>query len=303
MSSRCQLTLGVAAVLIGSFSASPVFVQVARAQSSAALVSELTGSASIQSTTPKAVPVERFDAIAVDVVIEVGPESRVTLVLAGGKRFELGPGARATIAVDRLTSQSGPITQLTSLPPLPRIAALDASRPKGPPGGIRLRGPRISRLDPFDAVTLAPHTQLRFAPVAGAGTYDIEIEDYSGRRVFGFETRDSEVIVPSGVLEPGVAYQWTVRTLDLFGATARGTGQFRTLSSEDERDREALRRSLDAEGGARALALLAAVDQRLGLYAEALEGFREALRRTPDDMPIAKAIRSLEERLEDASPK
>ena len=294
MTSRCQLTLGAAAVLVGSFCASHAFAQVARAQSSAALVSDLTGSASIQSTTPKAVPVERFDAIAVGVVIEVGPDSRVTLVLAGGKRFELGPRARATIAVDRLTSLSGPITQLTSLPPLPRIAALDASRPKGPPGGIRLRGPRISGLSPFDAVTLAPHTRLRFAPVAGAGKYGIEIEDDSGRRVFGVETTDSEVLVPGGVLEPGVAYQWTVRTLNLSGATARGTGQFRTLSSEDERDREALRRSLDAEGGARALALLAAVDQRLGLYAEALDGFREALRRTPDDMAIAQAVRSLE---------
>ena len=85
--------------------------------------------------------------------------------------------------------------------------------------------------------------------MAGASKYGIEIEDDSGRRVFGVQTGASEVMVPDGVLEPGVAYQWTVRTLDLFGATARGAGLFSTLSSEDERDREALRRSLEAEGG------------------------------------------------------
>jgi hypothetical protein len=267
------------------------------------LVSDLAGSASIETATRKPVRLDRFDAIVAGAAIEVGPMSQLTLVLAGGKRFELGAGARATIAADRLTSQSGPVTELASLPPLPRIAALDASRPKGPAGGIRLRGPRISRLDPSDAVTLATRTRLRFAPVAGASQYGIEIDDSSGRRVFGVETMASDVTVPNGLLEPGAAYQWTVRTLDLSGATARGVSQFRTLSSEDERQREALRRSLDAEGGARALALLAAVDQRLGLYAEALEGFREALKSAPDDKPIAQAIRSLEELLEPAAPK
>ena len=302
MSFRTQFTRGIAAMLFAGFFSSPVLAQVVRAQASAALISDLSGSASIQSTNRK-VGAERFDAIAADDVIQVGPGSRVTIVLAGGKRFELGAGARAAVAVDRLTSPSGPITELTPLPPLPRLAALDASRPKGPAGGIRLRGPRITGLSPFDTSTLATRTRLRFAPVAGASNYSVEIEDASGRRVFGVETTASEVMVPDGVLEPGVSYQWTVRTLDLFGATAQGASPFRTLSREDERDREALRRSLDAEGGADALALLATVDQRLGLYAEALEGFREALKRVPGDMAVVRAIRRLEELLDSPSSK
>ena len=298
MSPRTPVATVLAAILMGAVSSSPVLVQVAPAQPTAALVSDVTGSASIETAPRKNVRIARFDAIAAGAVIEVGPNSQVVLVLAGGKRFELGSGARATISADRLTKQSGPLTELASLPPLPRIPALDTSRPKGPAGGIRLRGPRISGLRPSDAVTIATGTRLRFAPVAGASQYGIEIENSSGRRVFGVETTAADVMVPEGVLEPGVAYQWTVRTLDLSGATARGVSQFRTLSSEDERHREALRRSLGAEGGGRALALLAAVDQRLGLYAEALDGFRDALRRTPDDVAIAQAVKSLEELLE-----
>ena len=100
------------------------------------------------------------------------------------------------------------------------------------------------------------------------------------------------------MLQPGLAYRWTVRTLDLFGASALGASPFRTLAAEDERDREALRRSLRAEGGARALALLAAVDERLGLYSEALEGFREALKSAPDDTAIAEAVKRLEKLLQ-----
>jgi hypothetical protein len=303
MSFITHFTFVVAAALVGGPFSSPILGQAARAQPSAALISDLSGSASVRSTNRKAMPAARFDAIAVDEVIEVGPASRVTLVLAGGKRFELGSGARAAVAVDRLTSSSGPILELAPLPPLPRIAALDESRPKGPAGGIRLRGPQIMGLSPNDASTLAIRTKLRFTPVAGASKYGIEIEDDSGRRVFGVETTAPEVIVPTGVLEPGVAYQWTVRTLDLFGATARGESPFRTLSREDERDRDALRLSLHADGGAGALALLAAVDQGLGLYAEALEGFREALKKAPEDQAIIQALKRLEERLENATSK
>ena len=286
------------AVLLGALSC-PVWAQEAAPKPLAALISDLSGEASITPAPGAAAGnARRFDAIVVGATLATGPRSRAEIVLAGGQRFELGPNARATIAAKQLTSPSGPITELPALPALPRIVALDESRPKGPPGGVRLRGSAISGLRPFHTVTLAERTVLRFNPVRGASKYAVEIENDAGRRIFVAESTTPEVVVPAGVLEADTSYFWTVQTLDKVGGAARGTSEFKTLSSEDARVRQALRRSLEAEGGGGGLALLAEIDRRLGLYQEALDGFRAALAKTPDDLFIQQAVRRLEKLLE-----
>ncbi len=289
------------AVLLGVLPYS-VWAQVPAPKPLAALISDLAGVVSVK---PAAAGVtaraQRFDALPVGAILEVGPDARAEIVLAGGQRFELGPKARATIAAKRLTSTSGPITELPSLPALPSIVALDDSRPKGGLGGVRLRGTLISGLRPFQSVTLPERTTIRFNPVDGASRYSVEIENTAGRRIFVVESTASEVVVPAGVLEPGATYFVTVLTLDKVGAAARGTSEFTTLTANDSRVREALRQSLEAGGGD--LALLAEIDRRLGLYEEALDGFRAALAKTPEDVVVQQAIQRLERLLGQASPR
>ncbi len=139
---------------------------------------------------------------------------------------------------------------------------------------------------------------LRFNPVRGASKYAVEIENDAGRRIFAAESTTPEVVVPAGVLEAEASYYWTVQTLDKVGGAARGTSEFKTLSSDDARVREALRRSPETEGADSHLALLAEIDRRLGLDQEALDGFRAALAKRPDDVVIQQAVRRLEKLLE-----
>ena len=298
---RKLIVLCMGAILLGALSR-PAWTQEPASTPIAALISELSGTASITSTPAAGTNnARRFDAIDVGATLETGPESRAVIVLAGGRRFALGPKARATIAAKHLAAASGPITELPPLPPMPRIVALDESRPKGPPGGVRLRAGAITGLRPFHTVTLAERTTLRFTPVSGASKYAVEIEDDSGRRIFAVESTTPEVVVPVRVLEPGTSYYWTVRTLDKFGGAARGTSEFRTLSADEAQVRQALRRALTADDSGSNLALLAEIDRRLGLDQEALDGFRAALARQPDDLDIQRAVRRLETLLETAS--
>jgi hypothetical protein len=293
MRSHQSLAGYLATALCGAVCWGAVSAQEAAPRPLAAIISELSGGAAMRATPPAPrSQAQRFDALPLGATLELGAGARGVLVLAGGRRFALGPNARVTIATNQLTSTSGPVQELASLPTLPRIAALDASRPAGPPGAVRLRGPVITGLRPSHAVVLVEPLTLRFNPADGASRYAVEVDDDAGKRIFAGESTAPAIDVPAGMIAPGGLYYWTVRTLDRTGGEARGAGQFRTVTVDDARLREALRRSLATDAGA--VALLAEIDRRLGLYPEALAGFRAALARTPDDPAIQRAIRWLE---------
>ena len=260
----------------------------------AALISELAGTASVrEKATGIASPLERFSAIADGAILEVGRDSRAVIVLARGKRFVLGAQARARVHVDRLASTSGQIDELPSLPALPPLVALDAHAPKAL-GGVRLRSTAVSGLSPSNGFALASRTTLRFTPVSGAGTSRVEIENENGNVIFGVQTTAAEAPVPPDILKAGAGYHWSVRTLDRSGAQARGSAEFVTLGNEAAKAREDIERRLHQEGDAASLALLAAIDRQLGLHQEALDGFRAALARAPQDQSLREAVRELE---------
>jgi len=295
MSTRCHLAFAAALAALGLLQPQLAAQEKATAgEKRAALISELTGSASIQERASAAsAAVERFAAVSEGAMLSVRRESRATIVLSNGKRFVLDAGARATVLADRLTAISGSVEELPALPVLPRLVALEASAPKAL-GGVRLRSTAIVGLSPSNGSALASRATLRFKPVAGAATYHVEIEDEKGRAIFGVQTTSPEVRVPPDILTAGAAYYWTVRTLDRPGAQARGSAEFATLRAEEATAREHLLRRLHAEGDVSSVALLAAIDRHLGLYQEALEGFRAALTRSPDDRALIQAVRELE---------
>jgi CHAT domain-containing protein/Tfp pilus assembly protein PilF len=293
VSARCNGVLA-AALVAGFLCQSAVAGQNAAADGKrVALISELSGTAVVEgsgSPTPSAV--KRFTALPDGSILRLGPGSRAVVVLVRGRRFTLGPGARATVHGDRVSATSGPVEELPSLPALPQLVALtDAPRALG---GVRLRASAVTGLSPSNGAALASRARLRFAPVAGAATYRVEIEDGQGRGIFTSETASAEVAVPAGILEAGADYYWTVRTIDRPGAQARGSAGFRTLRPDEARARDDLAARLRGEGGAPALALLAAIDRHLGLHQEALEGFRAALALAPGDAALEAAIRDLE---------
>lgn len=292
MPARLNVALAIALIAVGLPRTTPVAQQEKPAKR-IALISELSGAATLQRPGAAAVPARRFDAMFDGTILRVGLQSRVLLVLGSGKRFVLGAEARATVHAERLAGTSGSIDELPSLPTLPPLAALDAKAPTAL-GGVRLRSNVITGLCPSDGTVLASKATLRFAPVQGAATYRIEIEDANGRVIFGIETKATEMPVPPDVLEAGVRYYWTVRTTDRPGAQARGAAHFATLSTELIALRDALKRQLSAEGDGPSIALLATIDLHLGLHQEALEGFRAALARAPNDDSLKDAVRRLE---------
>src|SRR4029453_17390093 len=140
--------------------------------------------------------------------------------------------------------------------------ALDDSRPQGPPGADRLRGPEIAGLRPDHAVIANEPVTFAFQPVKGATRYVVEIEDSQGRVVMTREVDATELTVAAGTFASGAAYHWTVQSQDKPGGAARGASDFTTLSEEDARQRDALRKSIVSSGSGRD-ALLAEVDRRL----------------------------------------
>jgi len=164
-------------------------------------------------------------------------------------------------------------------------------------GAIRIRAERIAGLYPRGgAATLAGATTLRFEPVAGGGKYQVEVQDRQGSVVFSTETT-VPVVNPGRVLEPGVRYDWTVRTLERVGPVATGQADFVTLTAEEARKREALRKAVEAAGDGATLALLAEVDRRLGLLIEARDELQVAVRESPGDSALAEALATLERHL------
>lgn len=296
MCARRKLLAWAAAVLLVTGARSLTVAQEPSPAPLVALISELSGTATIRSPSGgPPVAAKRFDALSSGMSMEMGPTSRAVVILSNGDRFEFGANARATFTATGLASSSGPIETLPRLPALPKLASLDESGPKGPPGSVRVRGERIPGLRPFGTVMLGARSlTLSFTPVSGASRYLVEVENADAQRIARGETTRPEFVVPAGVLAPGGKYYWTVQTLDKVGGAARGAGQFKILSSEDARARAALHASLTSPSS-ESVALLAEIDRRLGLYAEALAGFRAALAGAPRDPAILQAIHSIEE--------
>ena len=269
-------------------------------KSPAAIVSAITGTASL-SVPPRQreAALRLFEWVAPGSIIDVGRGSSVILVFASGARYQLGETAKVTLGTDSFASTFGPVRGLEPVPPLPRIAPIAESARPGPRSGVvRIRGGTIVDLYPgADAATLTESTVLRFTPVKDASRYQVELETESGTTVFQVQTQSPAVSISPGILKDGARYYWHVRTLDAIGQAARGSAEFVTLAADAARTRATLKASLEAAGDAASLALLAEVDRRLGLLAEARDEFRAALVLAPGDIGLRQALEALERQL------
>lgn len=261
-----------------------------------ALVYALTGQAELTLPAAQPQPLRLFDRLPAGTVLAARPGCRLELSFANGRRYELVGGALARLGRADLVSRSGPVRALPKVPPLPALAAIAEEERPGPrAGAMHIRSERISGLYPqAGAAVLAGAATLRFAPVSGGGTYRVEVQDPRGKVVFEIATTASEVPVPAGRLRPGRRYVWSVRTVERAGPVAQGRADLVTLSGKDARMRERLRAALAREGDGAAWALLAAVDESLGLLAEARDGLQAAVESSPGDLQLAADLAELE---------
>jgi hypothetical protein len=263
--------------------------------SALAVVGSLTGVASFSQGTSRK-PVALFDWIAEGSEIMLPAGSSLTLVFADGRRFALAGESRVRVAAVGPELVTGTLHALEPVPPLPRLSGIaPAARPGTRSGALRVRGEGLRGLYPHAGVAALPDsTVLRF-PVADP--VGVEIQDESGKSVFQVETRVDCVPVPQGVLEPGKWYHWEVQEPKERGSSPVAEAEFFTLAREDLERRAALKARLEKQGDAGGLALIAAVDRRLGLLAESRAELVTAFARAPKDVELSRALEDLDREL------
>ncbi|MGH9888850.1 MAG: hypothetical protein ACREBE_25180 [bacterium] len=261
-----------------------------------AVVASLAGHVSVRTGEKAAREAALFDWLPRGAIVETASGSRVLLAFANGKRFDLGAGARATLAQDGLAVQSGPVSSLPAVPPLPRLATVAAGAVSDTTAGVvRIRGTRLSGLYPRAGTrVLHERATLRFAPVAGVERYRVDVEDEAGAPVFHAESDSGIVSIPPGMLKPSTHYYWRVRGLLAVGAAPRGEEEFETLDAGQAAGWTSLADVLRRSGDADSLALLSAVDRSLGLLFEAQADLRAALARSPEQAGLRDALAGVE---------
>jgi hypothetical protein len=259
-------------------------------QRAVGVVASVTGEATALSPKVKAAAAVRsLDWLDEGVRIEVRPKSTMRLILLNGRTYELSAGAKATIGAAGLTSVNAQVHEGKSLPPIPRLAPIaDASADVA--GGTAIRGPRVKNLYPNRVWALATRVKLNFAPVSNALNYSVVLEDENRKVLVRVTTPTTSVDVPADALKPGSRYSWRVRALGDSGVLGEGSATFVTVSEEDQARRSAFDAAVSTEDEAMRLALIARVDQQIGLLAEACDEFEAALKLRPSDTELQSAL-------------
>ena len=285
-------------VLLLLVSASSVFDRPNRSEQRAApdatpvaIVARLKGEVTV---TPAARPVRLFDRLEAGQTLRTAPGAEAVLVFRSGARVRLGESSRARIAATEATPIEGTLDRLAPVPAVPLVAPVSGAGTTIT--AVRIRAGGLTVVGPAnDAGTLAAATVLEFEP-ASTDAYELDIEDPEAAVIFRARVRETRITVPPDVLRPGLLYRWRVRARLPTGFEATGEGRFRTVSADDARARGELRQAL-ASADAESQSLLAEVDRSLGLWREALEGFRAARAAGADDPVVLERIADLEQRL------
>jgi hypothetical protein len=232
--------------------------------------------------------------------LELDAGSSLTALFLSGRRFEVRGPLHAAVLADAVaavgSTAAGAIRELPAAGPPEVMPIAPGELPAPQLGAIRIRGGEIAGLYPNERATaLATATTLTFRPVATASRYAVSVLDGRGVKVFETQTSAAALAVPSGILRLGEEYLWQVSTLDHPGGVLRGEAELRTLDGEAARAREALRARLAAAGDAASLVVLAEVDRRLGLLAEARDELAAAAALAPGVTALEAATEALRE--------
>lgn len=260
---------------------------------SVAVLKSLSGSATVQSPGGhEKVPVSSLDWLSEGMTLEVGPRSQAVLILLNGHQYELREGARLTVKANSGVKMTGAVRELPALPPIPKLAPIlvDSGTTSA---AVRIRGAAdMSDLYPRAGTTaLADNVTLRFKAVPEAISYRVVLESYEGDNVLNVLTESTEVPVLSASMKAGAHYYWRVRAMRSGVTVGAGAAEFSTLPAESALQRTEFASALRANSNDPAsLALLADVDLRLGLIAEACDEFSAAVKQRPEDVNLQRAL-------------
>lgn len=267
-----------------------------------ALVSDIHGVVTVRQETAASGELRLYSGLKPESVISVSKDARVTLVMTNGRRFAANGETTLRVDPDVITATRGTVREIERLPRLPDVRAIaSGDHPKGPAASVRVRGVAVEDMYPAGgASALAGETALSFAAVPGASRYRLRVDNTEGRAIFRTETTSTTITVPPGTLQPGVTYYWYVETVDRFGGAAKGLAEFSTVERDSEEARRLLRLNISGKPDARTLGLLADIDWRVGLWREAVEGFRQAVRLAPEDAALREALADAQRQLASA---
>lgn len=269
-------------------------------KSSVAVIASLSGRATVRSPGSR----DRIAAASLDWLLdgqtlEVAPKSQAVVILVNGHRYELSGGAKVTVVSDAAPKITGAARELPALPPIPRLAPVTAESATTS-ASVRIRGSaEMNGLYPrAGTVALPEKVTLRYNAVPEATSYQVALEDDGGASLLKVTTEATEVAVANGTIQAGQHYSWHVRAMRSGFEIATGINEFTTLSAEDTLRRAQFASAVSAGTNDPAmLALLADVDLRLGLIAEACEEFSAALTQKPDDAILRQALDSARRKL------
>ncbi|MBN1570582.1 MAG: hypothetical protein JXA73_22250 [Acidobacteria bacterium] len=254
-----------------------------------AIVSEIQGEANVLVASENPKPLKLFKWLCAGSMVKVNRNSRLVLAFENGSRYELSAGAEVTLLDDNPEIHRGAVKKLKSFPPMPHFSPIAARAEAGlRAGAIRIRGDAaIAWVYPRSGNTTMPEsTILVFAAVPHASRYRVTIKSETGKAVYEKETAGTEVAVPRNIIVPGERYSWTVAAMRTKGSEVYGFGEFLALDSGAIQARTRLKHSLETKKDAQSLALLAAIDRRLGLLFEAMNEFEAALAKSGGDPVI-----------------
>ncbi len=267
----------------------PLYAQCCK--NSVAVIGSLSGKAEVHTAGSH----ERKAAAALDWLtdgdtLEMAARSRAVVILENGHRYELRGGAKITITTHAVPKITGTVRELPPLPPIPQpVPIAAASAPT--PAAVRIRGGfEMTGLYPrAGTVALPGKAMFRYDAVPQATGYRMNLEDEAGDVVWNVMTDATNISIPSGTLEAGAHYSWRVRALRSGIEIGAGAEEFTTLSAVDSLKRDQFAEAVLAIGDDQATpALLADVDLRLGLMAEACDELNAAIRRKPEDATLRR---------------
>lgn len=269
-------------------------------KNSVAVIASLSGHAVVRPPGRREkMPVSTLDWLSDGATLEVAPQSQAVMILLNGHRYELRGGAKATVSGNAAPKITGAAQELPALPPIPRPAPVVAeSAPTS--GAVRVRGAaEMSGLYPrAGSVAISDKVALQYKAVPEATSYRVTLEDDAGNSLLNVTTESTEVVVPNGTIQAGSHYYWRVRAMLSGAEIGAGMAGFTTLSPDDALQRMEFSEALGASSKDPAtIALLADVDLRLGLVAEACDEFSAALKQKPDDAVLRRALDSARSRL------
>ncbi len=243
-------------------------------------------------------PLHTFDWVRLNSTLELKRDTRAILVLLDGHRYVMEGPARAVVQNHLIQKLSGVVRELPALPALPKIVGIagqGSDSSEAAVTGVRdvYLPRRMFPRDPFR--TLPDATSFQFETAQKGLEHEITVADESGAVLWRVRRRETTLPAPPGLLKAGRRYVWRVQALGDIGNTLATQAYFKTLEQKELDERKRLTQFLASDPDS--LAVLAAIDWKLGLLENAVDEIRAAMKRAGHPQAYRALLQEMEKDL------